>query len=718
MQTNRRDESTRELLQARLKLNADVKFWPEHYGNRIWYHVESAQHGKFFRVGQAEYTFISLLDGQTSLGEAISLTAYALGPDALTEDQAATIVTWLLDNQLAEATEHGVAIHSPRTSGKQWAKNLNPFWLKVPFGNPNRLLDNLQPWFGWIHSWPAILISLTIWAVALTNLLTNWGRFTNSSRTILAPENWLSLSLAWLFLKVVHELSHALACKRHGGEVRETGLIFILLAPVAFVDVTSSLRFRSKWQRMQVAAAGMYVEITVASIALLAWNRADSEIVRHILYNVVVMASLTTLLFNANPLMKFDGYYILSDLTEIPNLYTRGAEFVRRISQRMFVGMSSAKLQEAGLRGTFVRAYGLAAFFWRLLVCAGLLIAAAALFQGLGIVLAVLGLCMWTIRPALDLGRLLLRLLHTNPIQLARAGLATAFAISLAAFALLCTPWPAGRTAPGYVEYQDRSVPRADSSGFVREIRVRDGQLVSAGELLVQLENRELASEVIDLALAVEQSTLRYHGHLREKNATGAQVEAENRQALRERLIEKTRQRDALSIRATTSGRVLARQLDWKRDTFIERGAEILTIGTEARKEFRASLSQEDRDSLAAGGKDMQIRLRSTEAFSATARRVDPRASNRAPHDALTVVAGGDLAVRPTDDRDSDNKYELIEPRFTADFSLPQQVASEIPVGTTGIVTLRPRKYDSLGEGIYWSINNWLEAQIKSAFAS
>ena len=371
---------------------------------------------------------------------------------------------------------------------KSWTKNLNPFWLKLPFGNPNSLLDKLQPWFGWIHSWPAILMSLTVWVVALTTLLTSWGQFTTSSRTIFAPENWLSLSLAWVLLKVVHELAHALACKRHGGEVRETGLIFILLAPIAFVDVTSSLRFRSKWQRIQVAAAGMYVEITVASIALLAWTQADSEIVRHILYNVVVMASLTTLLFNANPLMRFDGYYILSDLTEIQNLYTRGGDFVKRFSKRVFLGMSSPKLQESGMRGQFVRGYGFAAFFWRLLVCAGLLIAASALFEGFGIVLAVLGVCMWTIRPLIGLGKLLLQLAHTNPIQLVRAGVATSIACAVAAGFLLWTPWPAGRTAPGYVEYEDFAVLRADSSGFVKQIHVKDGQQVSEGAVLVEGE--------------------------------------------------------------------------------------------------------------------------------------------------------------------------------------------------------------------------------------
>jgi putative peptide zinc metalloprotease protein len=330
----------------------------------------------------------------------------------------------------------------------------------------------------------------------------------------------------------------------------------------------------------------------------------------------------------------------------------------------------------------------------------------------------VMGVCMWTIRPLMGLFKLLVRLLHTNPIQLIRASVATLLVAGVTAAVLIWTPWPAGRTAPGYVEYQDFSVLRADTAGFVREIHVQDGQHVSAGDLLVELENRELSTEVRDLELAIEQSSLKYHGHLRDKQTASAQIEAENRQALREQLAQKAKQHLGLSIRATISGRVLARQLIWKSGTFVKKGAEIVKIGTEARKEFRASLSQEDRDSLAAGGKDMRIRLRATDPFKASVRRVDPRASSQPLHEALTIVAGGDIAVRSSGSSETESKYELVEPRFTADFSLPKDVALATPVGTTGMITLRPRKYSSLGEGIYWSINYWLDEQLKAAFDS
>ena len=187
----------------------------------------------------------------------------------------------------------------------------------------------------------------------------------------------------------------ALACKYHRGEVRETGLIFILLAPMAYVDVTSCWRFPSRWQRIHVAAAGMLAELLVAAVAAITWAHTDSSVVHHLLFNVIVMASLSTLLFNANPLMRFDGYYILADLVEIPNLATDGNRFLKAAASRIFFGEKQRPLQALGFRRWFVRSYGLAAAAWRLLICVSLVTAASVLLHGAGLVLAVAGVFAW-----------------------------------------------------------------------------------------------------------------------------------------------------------------------------------------------------------------------------------------------------------------------------------------------------------------------------------
>ena len=260
------------------------------------------------------------------------------------------------------------------------------------------------------------LLGLLLIGAGMVVIATHWDEFIASSHLIFSPHNWLSMALAWVVLKIVHELGHALVCKRHGGEVREAGLIFILLAPAAFVDVTSSWRFASKWQRIHVAAAGMYVELVLAALAAMVWSQADSVVLRHLLFNMIVMASFSTLVFNANPLMRFDGYYIFADLLEIPNLATEGVRFVRQLGAYVFYGRMLPSRELLGGRGWVVRIYGLAAWLWRLVVCVSLLAAASVLFKGAGLVLGVAGAACWFGKPLVQTAGELYRHYHESPL--------------------------------------------------------------------------------------------------------------------------------------------------------------------------------------------------------------------------------------------------------------------------------------------------------------
>ncbi|MFM9964543.1 MAG: efflux RND transporter periplasmic adaptor subunit [Planctomycetaceae bacterium] len=722
-----RDESTRDLLQTRLRLRPDLVFRPERSSGGVWYHVECPEQHRFFRIGLAEYTFVSLLDGDTTPAEAISLTAREMVQDAFSEDQAVTILVWLLENGLATVTDSGLSRAKPWAAAieqrqqRKTLERLNPLWLKIPFGDPDRLATSLTKVFGWIHSVPAMLIALLLGVAALVTLNTAWPEFTKSARTILDPDNWLWLTLTWLVLKVVHEASHAVACKRLGGTVPETGVIFVLLAPVAYVDVTSSLRFRSKWQRIQIAAAGMYVELFLAALALLLWQRVDAELPRHLLHNVIVMASLSTLLFNANPLMKFDGYYILSDLLELPNLAPRGSESVNRVVRRVLFGTSSTGVRESPLRSRLITAYGFAALLWRVVVTIGLLITASALFQGLGLSLAIAGLLFWGGKTLLRWFRAAATLLSRSPARFARAVLVIVV-VATGVGGLLSAPWPATRTAPGFVEHRDLAVIRAGSPGFVVAVHVHDGQEVQAGDVLIELQNLELETEVSDLLAAIGQSELKYHRLLKDQETADAQVESGHKASLEKRLHEKRRQFDTLTVTAPQSGRVMSRVLPSLLGTFAHEGDELLTIGDDTRKEFLASVAQSDVHDLHVAA-NVPLRLHGTGPLTGQVRQVTPRASHVPPHAAVTVMAGGPLSVRPISDNDAtrnerDMNFEFPEPRVTVRVTFDESLSAQLTSGSTGRLTIPGTAYDSLGAGLYQTAHRWLKEQIDLAFAA
>lgn len=712
------DLSTRERLQARMKLRDEVFVWPETYGGTTWYHLELTEHGRFFRVGISEYTFLSLLDGETPLAGAISLTARVLGPNALTAEQALSLVQWLTDAGVVESLDEATraADAEPHLRLGKLAEKLNPFWMKVPLANPDRILERLLPWLGWMHSPPAILFAVLMWFVALSCIVGRWSEFAASSHSVLAPSNWVYLTGAWVMLKIAHEMSHAVACRRLGGSVRETGLIFILLAPVAYVDVTSSLRFRSKWQRIHIAAAGMFVELTMASLAVFVWCQSASPELKHLLFNVIFMASLTTLLFNANPLMKFDGYYMLSDLLEIPNLAATSQHACQTIFRKWCLGLPTPPLRETGPRARLILVYGLAALAWRAAVGISLTIAASVLWHGLGVVLALGCLLTWLGRPLLVAVKTATQLQAVNPRLFRRAALRGAGLAAIVVALLIFVPWPFPRSAPGFVEYRDFAVIRAESPGFIASIEVADGEVVAAGQPLMALENPELATDVGDLRAAYEQSKIRRDRAIGEQNTTAAQIEDENLAAISKRLTEKQRQFDALAVRAPIAGRVMSRTLKWKVGTYAAEGTELVTIGDESLKEFRASLTQTDADALRASP-TVTLSLSSVGRFDAKARRVNPKASFTPPHAALTSVTGGPLAVReiPVERQHGNDKFEFTEPRLTADFPLNGSQSARIPVGQTGHITLAAQAYGSLGTGLFWTVRNHIDRQLQVA---
>jgi putative peptide zinc metalloprotease protein len=731
-----RDNATRDLLQTPLRLRGSVVFRPSAMSGEIWYQVECQERGRFFRIGHAEYVFVSLLDGDTTPAEAISLTSRVLGPNAFSEEQAKSIIRWLLNNELTAIDDGEERIQNllepakddsearPRVNDSattrrasncpsSWLSRLNPFWLKVPFGNPDRIVGRLTEWLGWMHSGPAIVAALILQAVSLLVLSGNWTAFRNSTPTILAPDNWLWLTGAWLGLKLIHETSHAIACRRHGGSVRETGLIFILLAPMAYVDVTSSLRFRSKWQRIQTAVAGMYVELTLAAVALIVWSQIDSPFLKHQLCNVVFMASISTLLFNANPLMRFDGYYVLSDLFEIPNLYSRGTESVQRLTRRVLFGQRGSALGDSPGRSRFILTYGLAALVWRAIVCLSLLLAASVMFHGLGVLLAGFGVMAWVGKPILLGVRSAATMLQTNPKRLLRGTVTGSLIAGALAAGLFLTPWPLGQSAPGIIEYEDFAVVRVDSSGFILGIHVRDGERVEAGQLLLQLQNEELESQLGDLEAAAKQSDLKYRGHLKRHEMADAQAERENRLALEKRLVEKRKHIESLEVRAPISGRVMSRSLSSLAGTFASEGAELLSVGDESRKEFHASLAQADVATLRTN-ELLAVRLPGAGLLNASVVQVTPRASHKPPHRALTAPAGGPLAVRAAGSsrEGAEDEFEFPEPRVTVHLQLEASKAGRVAVGTTGRAIIESHEFSSLAAGLYTTARRDLQARL------
>jgi putative peptide zinc metalloprotease protein len=704
-----------------LRLREDLVIAPREFGGQACYVIEDLLRGKFFRVGPAEYALILRLDGHTPISQAVAQAAAAMGTQALSLSEALAVCRWLVEMQLAGTREslqaEALCRQASRTARQRFWQRYNPLFLMLPLASPDRLLERALPWLGWAFSRPALAVWCLVCLAGLCRLVSSWEELSVESGVLFDPQHWLRMALAWTGLKLVHELFHGISCKRFGGHVPRAGIVLLLFAPVAFVDVTSCWRFRSKWRRMAVAAAGIYVELFIAAVALVIWPWTSPGLVHRLLYDLAVMAGLNTLAFNANPLMRFDGYYILSDLLEIPNLFGQGRQAILNFIKRRILGLEVPQPNWTAGKARACLAYGLAAAAWRTCMCGLLGLTLVAMFSYLGAVLAAALAVAWLGVPWYKAAQEIRRTAKGQAIRRQRLTVMGALAASACMLAAACLARPAPAPAPAVVEYAPLTVVRARSSGFVRLVLAQDGQAVQAGQVIAVLENEELFAQWADLGLAIEQSLLRGRMAHQADEIAKYQVEAAQQQSLESKRNEIQQQIDSLTVLAPASGRIIARQLDSLVGQYVETGVELAVIGNEEQKELLAAVPQEDVDLYTAQlGRPVQVALAGATLTASRLSKLTPRATRAVPHPALSATAGGPLPVRPKPAADKasaemQETYELLGPQFSAVVPLSTEQAATLYAGQ--LVTVRFSSSQPYGSFLLRRLRHWIDDRLR-----
>jgi putative peptide zinc metalloprotease protein len=636
--------------------------------------IEDPVRGKFFRIGSDEFTLIALLDGKNTIAQAIGLSAATLRERAFTENEAMSVCHWLLESQLAACGGAGQAERLASTARKQaqnkLAASVNPLAMRLPLFNPSRLLNRIVPWLHWVFSKPAVAAWCIVCLIGVIVAAGHRGELVESSSVLLDRDNWLRLAVVWLILKLLHETAHAVACMHFGGTVPSAGVLLVVFTPLPFVDVTASWRFPSKWQRIATAAAGVYIELFVAALAVIFWSWSGDSVVRHACLNVAATASVGSLLINANPLMRFDGYYILSDWLELPNLSASGQKFIAGLFQQM-LGVEVPPDGRSLRTRRIVAVYAIASMVWRNMVYAGLLLVLYALVSKLGSFLAgtavVLAIAAMLLNPVRSVFRFLAK---QQSLEMRRLAIVAAgFLGCIAVVAFLLTRPSTIRTC-GIVDYSPPTIVRSASAGLVREVKVREGETVKKGQVLAVLENEQLQVDLTNIRHQIEQSRLQERIHRQEDETAKEQAETAKCRSLQKKEAEIQTQVNGLIVRAPIAGEVVANDLDSFVGRYLAVGDEIVVIGSERRKEVILAAAQDDISSFTVQlGRPVRVRILGDESnsFTASLSKIDPRASLKPPHAALGADAGGALPVKSKRESPNSKKVEseLLDPCFS-----------------------------------------------------
>jgi putative peptide zinc metalloprotease protein len=710
------NDQTFEFSQARLRLKDSLRFSMRQNAASASYLVEDEVTGRFFRIGMPQYTFLSMLNGKRTVSTALMKTATLLREHAIDESEAANFCKWAIESGLVESETGNSAARRLEQHEQQQKQKvvsyLNPMMMRMPLFNPDPIVSAISRFTNFLVNPLGALIWLMVVVYGFFQLLSNWDSFYTNRVNSFGAQDFIWIAVTWIVLKLVHELAHSLVCKKFGGRVHSCGILLLLLIPMPYVDVTSSWRFDNKWKRILTSAAGMLSEIFIAAVACYVWSVSPPGPLQYHAGNVIITATLHTLLFNINPLMRFDGYYMLSDWLEIPNLATSGRQWLKSVFKRAYFGNKSQPVKETGFRGLAVKGYGVLAMMWFFVIAVGLSLAASSLIEGFGLVVAVVGCIMWAGIPLFKLCKYFLVGTKTEkPNRIWFVGAITTTVLLLGCFFYVC-PSPSVVSAPIVIEYEPLSIVRSNGSGFANTIHVADGQLVQPGELLVTLENPELRHELKSLLIDISISELRLNTLFNSGEIDQYQLEGASLAALEKKRIELEAKIDDLIIVAPQAGQILALELDTMEGQYFQPGTELLSIGQPGNIQAIALTKQSDVEWLTANAaSEVELLIWGRHEKSLVHGKVsdiNPRARDDLPHESFSASIGGPLAVVPrsqvegnkrsTDEQD----LMLIQPRVQIEIALSEEDRASLLPGQTGQLIVRSRS-QNMGE--YVAVN-------------
>jgi putative peptide zinc metalloprotease protein len=500
--------------QVKIRLRSDLRIEPQKYEGKTYYVVKDPVSLRYYRLKDHENYLLGYLDGEHTLDDAQKAYEKHYRPDRLKLEDLESFAQQLLTAGLAQndSPRAGKQLFDRRKKRRrsEWMQTLtNILYIKIPIFDPERLLKAMLGYVGWIFSMTFFVISVAFMLSAVLLVATHFETFRSKLPNYHEFFSFKTVVYLWVALgavKIIHEFGHGLSCKVFGGEVHEMGALFLCLSPALYCNVSDAWTLPNKWHRIVISAAGIYVELVIAAAATFVWwNTPSHPFVNNLSLSLMVVCSVSTVVFNANPLMRYDGYYVLADWLEIPNLRERSNRFLTNMFLEHCLGIETLPepYMQLGRRILFVT-YALASYIYRWVVTFSILYFMDSFLKPYKLevishllTLAAVGsLVGW---PIYRLGKNLYKRGRLPDMKRWRVVATSSVAVLIVLFVCL-VPVPIGGRIRGQALIQP--VPDDSASVFVihpgvlEDLKVRAGQHVEQGDELARFTNRELQAEL------------------------------------------------------------------------------------------------------------------------------------------------------------------------------------------------------------------------------
>ncbi|UCD51092.1 MAG: hypothetical protein JSW27_00370 [Phycisphaerales bacterium] len=672
-------ESWYRVVNLRPRLLSGVKVRRQHFRGRLWYVLENPANNQFARIDEHTYRFLGSLNGRRTVGQAWQLCNELLADNAPTQGEVIQLLGQLYGMNLLYAdlppdVEGLFNRYRRRVRQEILGYLTNLLFIRIPLLDPDSFLNHWVGIVGRFYTWFGLLLWFGLLSTGLYFVLGNFKELVTQSADVLAPSNLILLYLSFVIIKIFHEFSHAFACKKFGqlnrsaGEVHTMGVMFLVFFPLPYVDASSAWAFRGKWQRAIVGMSGVMAELAAASVAAIVWAQTSTGTAHIIAYNVIFVASVSTLLFNGNPLLRFDAYYVLSDVLEIPNLAQRSKNYIYYLVKRYVWGVQKAHSPafSLGERLWFVF-FGLASTAYRVFISIRILLflnnrlpEQLFILVPLFALAAILG---WLVVP---LGRFV-KYLATGP-ELARTrhrAVVSTVGGLVGSIALLgLVRMPDHYRIEGIVEPRQFALIHTETDGFVTGFLPSQTQVSPDSSPLLQATNPELQAEYD--GMRAERHGLEARLRLAElQEPAAAQIIQEQIAALQEKIERVEAELTALDLRAPFAGVWIAPEIEQAKGVYLRRGETVGFVGSLDNLIVRATAGQDVAAMLFDQSEDIvEIKVKGRPNSTSTGRidKVLPAGHDVLPSEALGYAAGGTMPTRsqaPQDRTAAERFFEI-----------------------------------------------------------
>lgn len=670
----------------------DLQISPQIYLGETVYIVKDPVSLTYYRLAPAERMVLRHLDGQHSaaqIAEAVSQRHpdYELDADAVLKFFSMLQASGLI---LSRDAGHAGRLRDARRKKKKRfrrASAMNFLFIRVPLIDPDRALDRLYRHLAPLMHRRLLALALPFMAVSFIAALAGLWRAGGLAFPLLSWTNLALLSVVFFLVKVIHEFGHGLAAKHRGLEVHEMGVLFMVFLPMFYIDTSDAWVLPRRRDRLWINAGGVFIEFLFASAAVWVWLLTEPGWVNQAAFNIMLAASVTTLLFNANPLLRYDGYYFLMDLLQIPNLRSKAQQYVAHLARRFILAVREGEPPaEVSRRPVFMVVYSFAATVYRWLIVIGII----ALvwhklddygLEAIGMLMGIAAFTTMVLTPMYKALRATWRIQTATPRRLGVTAVVVA-ALAGVGWAVAMIPVERRVEQPAVVLADQRQPLFTPVGGEVAWVydEVGDGsvsdELIEAGEPIVKLRDAELEDTARLLELDRDLAAVRL-AKARDEGRPGA-GEKLDVQRISEQLAHARRREAKLTVRAPFDCRLRAStSLATMLGSLVKPDQRLGTVIGVGGQHVVMLLPEADA-ALVEPGMEAELRLWANPETPIEGRVVAkaPRASRRFPHQSLSAAYGGEVGAEMDRER---NEPIAAEPLLAVTIELADPDRNGLP---------------------------------------